>query len=94
MARLSIAFPKGKESKEIEEVSSDPTSADNFDIIFNTTDNQLKIYYSTSWYVLNTLDIPVNIILESGGLALLESGYKMLTETTPTVENYKVLLEG
>jgi len=61
-------------------VSSDPTNADDFDIIFNTVDNQIKIYYGSLWYVLHTLTILGTLLLETSDKLLLETGYKILLE--------------
>jgi len=64
----------------IEKVTVDPAIGGDMDLIFNTVDKKLKMYYDGTWYVLNTLTIPDNFILETGDNILLENGDRILLE--------------
>jgi len=58
----------------IEKVVSDPASGNDMDLIYNTTTNQLKIFYDLAWYVIATLTIPGKLLLEDGDCLLSEIG--------------------
>ena len=79
----------------IEKVGSDPASGSEFDLIFNTTDNSMKIYYDSTWHILKTLTIPDRLLLESGFIIDLENGDELLAETavesSSSEESYLVL---
>lgn len=79
MARISIAFPKSKD--DIEKVSSDPSVGGSLDMIFNTSDNTIKIFYDEVWHTLHTLTLPVRLLLETGDILLLEDGSEVLLES-------------
>jgi hypothetical protein len=65
----------------IEKVVSDPASGNDMDLIYNTTTNQLKIFYDLAWYVIATLTIPDQLLLETGDFVLLETGDYVLLES-------------
>lgn len=52
----------------IEQVSSDPASAEEGSLIINTVTNEMKVYYAGAWQVLHTLTAasPSFYLLEDG----------------------------
>lgn len=62
-------------------VTSDPASGSTGDMIINTTDDGLKIYYAGSWQTLHTLTATQYILLEGGDNLLLETGDIILLES-------------
>lgn len=42
----------------LDEVTSDPSAAEDGTMILNTTDSKIKIWYASQWQVLHTLTAP------------------------------------
>ena len=61
-------------------VSSDPSSAKEGTIIYNSSEKKIKIYMESTWHNLHTLTIPDKRLLQSGDYVLLESGDRRLLE--------------
>jgi len=61
-------------NENIKAVASDPASGKDLEMIFNTTTNQLKIFYQYVWYTIHTLTIPGKLLLEDGDCLLSEIG--------------------
>ena len=78
-------------------VSSDPATGKTGQIILNTTDHKIKVYYDDSWQTLHTLtsgEESYNILLESGDALLLENGDNILLESGATVTSGMLLESG
>lgn len=75
---------KGKMFHEhpIKQVTADPASAKEGSLIINTTTDEMKVYYGSSWQVLHTLTpaTPSYFLLEDAFTLLLEDGFKLKLE--------------
>lgn len=69
-------------SHPLDTVTSDPASGEDGQLILNTTDDTIKVYYGGSWQTLHTLTPAVDYYLlqETGDFLLLESGDKFIQE--------------
>lgn len=59
-------------------VTSDPASASVGDIILNTTDGKMKIWYDSTWQELHSFSVEDTILLENGDNFLLENADNLL----------------
>lgn len=59
-------------------VTSDPASSTDGTMILNTTDNKVKMWYSSAWQTLHTFPVDVLLLKEDGDNLLLEDGFNII----------------
>lgn len=69
-------------SHPLDSVTSDPASGTTGQLILNTTDDTIKVYYAGSWQTLHTLTSAAAsyLLQETGDFLLQETGDKFIQE--------------